>query len=47
MIGGVSQENCREILDYGASRVAVVRAVTEAEDVEQAARHFNGMLSSL
>ena len=47
VIGGVSQENCREILDYGASRVAVVRAVTEAEDVEQAARHFNGMLSSL
>jgi thiamine-phosphate pyrophosphorylase len=37
-IGGISPANVRAVREAGATRIAVVRALTEAPDVEQAAR---------
>jgi thiamine-phosphate pyrophosphorylase len=37
-IGGITVENAQGVVDAGASRVAVVRALTQAGDVEAAAR---------
>jgi thiamine-phosphate pyrophosphorylase len=45
-IGGITRTNIAEVRDAGASRVAVVRALTEAEDPEQAARELSGALRS-
>ncbi|MEV0846852.1 thiamine phosphate synthase [Streptomyces sp. NPDC049954] len=39
-IGGIDAGNLDEVLDAGARRVVVVRALTEAEDPGTAARHF-------
>ncbi|NUT93612.1 MAG: thiamine phosphate synthase, partial [Saccharothrix sp.] len=36
-IGGIDRERLPEVLDAGASRVVVVRAITEAEDPKAAA----------
>ncbi|WP_340686437.1 thiamine phosphate synthase [Amycolatopsis coloradensis] len=43
-IGGIDAERLPEVLDAGASRIVVVRAITEAEDPEAAAR---ALLSAL
>jgi thiamine-phosphate pyrophosphorylase len=43
-IGGLRRENLAEVLDAGASRVCVLRAITDAEDPERAAREFTEML---
>lgn len=37
-IGGIDRETIRDVVDAGAPRVAVVRAIVEAEDPEEAAR---------
>jgi thiamine-phosphate pyrophosphorylase len=36
-IGGVDLSNIEQVVDAGASRVVVVRAITEASDPSQAA----------
>jgi thiamine-phosphate pyrophosphorylase len=44
-IGGVSQANVHAVREAGAERVAVVRALTEADDVEAAARALRTALA--
>jgi thiamine-phosphate pyrophosphorylase len=44
-IGGVSGENVDAVLDAGARRVAVVRALTEAADAEKTARELRDPLT--
>lgn len=39
-IGGINQENLKQVLAAGAKRVAVVRGIFSAENPEQAARQF-------
>ena len=43
-IGGIDLTNISLVLSAGATRVAVVRAVTGAENVEEAARAFKSLL---
>ncbi|WP_433607145.1 thiamine phosphate synthase [Prescottella agglutinans] len=43
-IGGVDQERLPQILEAGATRVVVVRAITEADDPEAAARALSDAL---
>ncbi|WP_461029831.1 thiamine phosphate synthase, partial [Streptomyces sparsus] len=43
-IGGVNADNLDEVLDAGARRVVVVRALTAADDPEAAARHLSRRL---
>ncbi len=43
-IGGVDQERLPQILEAGATRVVVVRAITEADDPEAAARALSDTL---
>ena len=43
-IGGIDAERLDEVLDAGARRVVVVRALTEADDPESAARALAGRL---
>ncbi|MFC9250318.1 thiamine phosphate synthase [Amycolatopsis thailandensis] len=43
-IGGIDTERLPEVLDAGASRIVVVRAITEAEDPEAAARTLRSAL---
>lgn len=45
-IGGISSANVEAVRDAGATRVAVVRALTEAADPESAARELRAALSS-
>ena len=45
-IGGISAENIDAVTSAGATRVAVVRALTVASDVEGAARQLRGMLAA-
>ncbi|PRC44318.1 thiamine phosphate synthase [Mycobacterium sp. ITM-2017-0098] len=45
-IGGIDAERLPEVLDAGARRVVVVRAITAADDPEAAARQLAGMLGS-
>jgi thiamine-phosphate pyrophosphorylase len=45
-IGGITRANIAEVRDAGASRVAVVRALTEAEDPERMARELSSALRS-
>lgn len=49
-IGGINAENVHDVLDAGAERVAVVRAIAEAEDPAEATRKLHraieGELSS-
>jgi thiamine-phosphate pyrophosphorylase len=44
-IGGIDLDNLDEVLDAGARRVVVVRAITEAADPGAAAREFAARLS--
>jgi thiamine-phosphate pyrophosphorylase len=43
-IGGIDLERLPEVLDAGASRIVVVRAITEAEDPKAAAEALKGRL---
>lgn len=43
-IGGITLENLEEVLEAGAQRVVVVRAILDAEDPEGAARAFRRRL---
>jgi thiamine-phosphate pyrophosphorylase len=43
-IGGLDAGNVHEVLERGATRIVVVRALTEAEDVERAARALRAAL---
>ncbi|WP_410600124.1 thiamine phosphate synthase [Amycolatopsis sp. lyj-90] len=44
-IGGIDAVRLPEVLDAGASRIVVVRAITEAEDPEAAARTLRSSLA--
>ena len=44
-IGGIDHARLPEVLDAGATRVVVVRAITEAEDPEAAARQLKAALA--
>ena len=44
-IGGITTGNVARVRSAGAERVAVVRALTEADDVEQTARHLKDALA--
>lgn len=39
-IGGITLDNVNEVLEAGATRIALVRAVLDANDPAEAARHF-------
>ena len=43
-IGGIDATNLDEVMDAGASRVVVVRAITQADDPGAAAAHFASRL---
>jgi thiamine-phosphate pyrophosphorylase len=43
-IGGIDQSNVRDVVAAGAERVAVVRAITEADDPERAAAALRAAL---
>jgi thiamine-phosphate pyrophosphorylase len=43
-IGGIDEENIGEVVEAGASRVVVVRAIRDAADPEQAARRLRQAL---
>lgn len=43
-IGGIDASNLAHVLDAGADRVAVVRAISGAPDVERAARGMKGLI---
>lgn len=45
-IGGIDAERLTEVIEAGARRVVVVRAITAAEDPKAAAEQLAGMLSS-
>jgi thiamine-phosphate pyrophosphorylase len=45
-IGGLDADNVGEVLDAGASRVCVLRAVANAEDPERAARELRRLLDA-
>jgi thiamine-phosphate pyrophosphorylase len=45
-IGGITSQNLPEVLEAGASRIVVVRAVTEAADAADAVRRLAGTLAS-
>ena len=46
-IGGITTANAAEVVAAGAERLAVVRAIGDAEDPEVAARGLRGILPSL
>ena len=43
-IGGLDAGNVHEVVERGASRIVVVRAITDAEDPEAAARALRDAL---
>ena len=45
-IGDIHQGNIKNIIDCGASRIAVARAILKAKDPKEAARQLNKLLSS-
>ena len=45
-IGGIDEQNLPEVLDAGARRVVVVRAITAAEDPQAAAARLKARLAS-
>ncbi len=45
-IGGLDAGNVRDVVERGASRIVVVRALTEARDVEAAARALRAALEA-
>lgn len=46
-IGGINQENVSEVLNAGASRIAVVRAIINAENPEISANYFSNAFMQL
>nr|WP_318655634.1 MULTISPECIES: thiamine phosphate synthase [unclassified Pseudoclavibacter] len=46
-IGGVNAETLEQVLDAGANRIVVVRAITQADDPEAAARELRSALPEL
>jgi thiamine-phosphate pyrophosphorylase len=46
-IGGIDAANVREVLERGARRIVVVRAITEAADPEAAARELREALDGV
>ena len=44
-IGGIDEERLPEVLAAGASRIVVVRAITEADDPRAAATRLRAALS--
>lgn len=46
-IGGVDLTNVEQVVDAGASRVVVVRAITEADDPAEAARALKALLPAV
>ena len=46
-IGGINGGNLSEVLDAGATRIVVVRAVTEGSDPRSAAAALSGALSEV
>ena len=40
VMGGINKENILQVLDIGARHIAMVTAITEAEDVEKTAQEF-------
>jgi thiamine-phosphate pyrophosphorylase len=45
-IGGIDAANVREVVDAGATRIVVVRAILEADDPEAAARALREALDA-
>jgi thiamine-phosphate pyrophosphorylase len=45
-IGGIDRGNCRQLIDAGASGVAVIRAIFAAADPETAARALSSAIGS-
>jgi thiamine-phosphate pyrophosphorylase len=45
-IGGLDAENVAEVIDAGASRVCVLRAITRADDPERAARELRAAIDA-
>jgi thiamine-phosphate pyrophosphorylase len=45
-IGGINRENIDDVIEAGARRVCVVRAITEAADPERAARELHTRLQA-
>jgi thiamine-phosphate pyrophosphorylase len=46
-IGGIDHSNVEQVVDAGARRIVVVRAITEAEDPTEAARTLRALLPGL
>ncbi|MGK7929642.1 MAG: thiamine phosphate synthase [Spirulina sp.] len=46
-IGGINEQNLTEVIDAGAKRVAVVRAIMQAEKPSQITRYFLSQLNSM
>ena len=44
-IGGVTAENCADVIDAGADGVAMMRSISAAKDPEQAARAISNAVS--
>jgi thiamine-phosphate pyrophosphorylase len=44
-IGGITRDNVHEVLEAGATRVAVVRAILDARDPAEAAHALAGALT--
>lgn len=45
-IGGIDEDNLRDVIDAGARRIVVVRAVTEAPDPAEAAARLRALLDA-
>ena len=45
-IGGIDEQRLPEVLDAGARRVVVVRAITAADDPQAAARRLKAILTT-
>jgi thiamine-phosphate pyrophosphorylase len=45
-IGGIDESNVAQLTAVGVGRACVIRAVADAPDPEQAARHLRAMLTS-
>jgi len=45
-IGGINQDNLREVISAGAERIAVIRAVFEGKDIQQNTKGLKNLLVS-
>jgi len=45
-IGGIKKENCREVISAGADGVAIVTAITMAENIPETCREFIKLIES-